>query len=145
MNGDNLKNSCGLSKFIETLNSRACWRGPGRHRTWEISIRRSCTNLIQIKLARYRYKQKQKLWTILRTTESYRNQSQQTLHQWVTCLKFLLNALLLFTAHLPSRQTATASLEGYWTCLQNYRSINSVVRVFFTLMQNLGGCCIKQK
>ena len=72
MNGDNLKTSCGHSKFIETLISRACWRGAGRHRTWEISIRRLCTNLIQIKLARYRYKQKQKRWTILRTTESYR-------------------------------------------------------------------------
>ena len=80
MNDDNLKTSCKLSKFIETLISRACWRGAGRHRTWEISIRRSCTNLIQIKLARYRYKQKQNLWTILRTTKSYRKQSQQTLH-----------------------------------------------------------------
>ena len=34
-------------------------------------------------------------------------------------LALLLNALLfLFTANLPSRQTETAKIAGYWTCLQ---------------------------
>ena len=145
MNGDNLKASCELSKFIETLISLASlFKGSPTTQNLGSQHNKVMHKFNSDKTCKIQIQTKAK--TLDHTENKWAIGSKVTKPCTSEWLALLLNALFfLLTAYLPSRQTETASFAGYWTCLRISRRVNSVVRVFFALMQNLGVCCIKQK